>query len=320
MDFLLTSAVLIVSSLIIIELFLYAYRNMRTVQRARIKKRLRKYTYVETGAGDIIKNRKLSDIALLNRILSSITVTKKLDHLIVQANVKQPVSIYILMALFLAAFGTLVSYILLENLTASIGIGCLLMGLPYVYLVHLKTKRAKKFQSQLHEGLDMIGRALRAGHSFTSSLKLAADEFEDPLGTEFEETLDEINFGVSVPMALRNLSDRVDCRELKFFVISVIIQRETGGNLAELIESLAHIVRERFRFEGNVRILSAEGKLSAVILIMIPFLIGGWLFLMSPGFIRPLIEEPIGRYMLGAAGIGMVVGSLVMKKMVNIDV
>jgi tight adherence protein B len=102
--------------------------------------------------------------------------------------------------------------------------------------------------------------------------------------------------------------------------MSVLIQRETGGNLAALIESLAHIVRERFRFEGNVRTLSAEGRLSAVILIMIPFLIGFFIFTTSPGFIRPLIDEPIGRIMIGAAALGMIIGSLVMKKMVKIEV
>jgi tight adherence protein B len=138
----------------------------------------------------------------------------------------------VLAGLFLGAFSGMILMFLTDSLLLAGLVGLVTLFLPYLYLTVLKNRRAKKFQAQLHEGLDLIARALRAGHSFTSSLQLAADEFDDPLGTEFEETLDEINFGVSVPVALKNLMNRVDCRELKFFVMSVLIQRETGGNLA----------------------------------------------------------------------------------------
>ena len=319
MDFMLIRAVIFIISLNIIELSLYSFRNLRATQRARLKTRLRKYTFTETGAGDIIKNRKLSDIDTLNRILNASATIRSLDRLLIQANVKYSLSVYILTACFLASFSGMITVILTNRMLAAWGLAFIAFFLPYLYLVHLKNRRGKKFQSQLHEALDLIARALRAGHSFTSALQVASDEFDDPLGTEFEETIDEINFGVSVPNALKNLLSRVDCKELRFFVMSVLIQRETGGNLAALIESLAHIVRERFRFEGNVRTLSAEGRLSAVILIMIPFLIGFFIFSTSPGFIRPLIQEPIGRIMMGAAAVGMIVGELVLKKMVKIE-
>ncbi|MDT8380429.1 MAG: type II secretion system F family protein [Desulfotignum sp.] len=320
MDFMIISAIIFIISLFIIELSLYAFRNLRATQRARLKKRLRKYTFTETDAGDIIKNRRLSDIDTLNRILNASATIRALDRLLIQANVKYSLSVYILSAFFLAAFSGMITQILTSKGLVAGGVGFIAFFLPYLYLVHLKNRRAKKFQSQLHEALDLIARALRAGHSFTSALQVASDEFDDPLGTEFEETIDEINFGVSVPNALKNLLTRVDCKELRFFVMSVLIQRETGGNLSALIESLAHIVRERFRFEGNVRTLSAEGRLSAVILIMIPFLVGLFLFATSPGFIRPLIDEPIGRILIGAAAVGIIFGSLVMKKMVAIEV
>lgn len=320
MDFMIISAVIFFISLIIIELSLYAFRNLRATQRARMKNRLRKYTFTETSAGDIIKNRKLSDINTLNKILTSSATIRKMDQLVIQANVKYPLNVYVLTAFFLSAFSGMITLIWTDNMLMAGGVGFIALFLPYLYLMFLKNRRAKKFQRQLHEALDLIARALRAGHSFTSALQVASDEFDDPLGTEFEDAIDEINFGVSVPVALKNLLSRVDCKELRFFVMSVLIQRETGGNLAELIESLAHIVRERFRFEGNVRTLSAEGKLSAVILIMIPFLVGLFIYITTPGFIRPLIEEPIGRIMMGAAGISMVIGSLIMKKMVEIEV
>ena len=320
MDFMIISVSIFIMSLIIIEASLYSYRNLRSTQRTQLRKRLEKYTYSENSLGDIVKNRKLSEIKTLNKILQSSTFIRKMDQLVVQANVKLPLGVYVLTALLIGALTGMIILILTDIMLVAILAGIIALFLPYLYLVHLKNKRAKKFQVQLHEGLDLIARALRAGHSFTSAMQVAADEFDDPLGTEFEETLDEIHFGVSVPVALKNMLNRVACRDLKFFVMSAVIQRETGGNLAELMESLAHIVRERFRFQGNVRTLSAEGKLSAIILILLPFFIAFFIFMLNPGYLQPLIEERIGWIMLGAAGIGMVIGAVVMKNMVNIEV
>lgn len=320
MDFIIISAVIFFMALVIIELSLYAVRNMQTYNRAKIKRRLQKYTFVETETGNIVKNRRLSDIDLLNRLLLSSPAIRSMDRMVIQANVKYPLGVYLLSSAFLGAFSFMITLILWDDTLISGTVALAAALLPYLYLVNVKNRRSRKFQTQLHEGLDLIARALRAGHSFTSSLQLAADEFEDPLGTEFGETLDEINFGVSVPDALRNLLTRVDCKELNFFVMAVIIQRESGGNLADLISSLAHILRERFRFQGNVRTLAAEGKMSALILILLPFVIGLFIFISSPDFMKPLFEEPIGHFMLGAAGVGMVIGSLIMRNMVNIDV
>ena len=178
----------------------------------------------------------------------------------------------------------------------------------------------EKFQKQLPEGLELIARSLRAGHAFTSGMKLAAGEFDDPLGPEFTETLDEINFGVSVSDALKNLARRVDCPDLKYFVVSVILQRETGGNLAEIIESIGYIIRERFKLKGKIRILAAEGKLSAIILVAIPFFIFFVLRLTSPKYINALLFEPAGRIMCAVALVMMVMGIFVMKKMIAIKV
>ena len=132
--------------------------------------------------------------------------------------------------------------------------------LPFVNLNRKKRKRIARFKKQLPDGLDLIARALKAGHAFTGGMSLAAEEFDDPLGPEFSETLDEINFGVSVSDALRNLIGRIDCEELKYFVVGVILQRETGGNLAELMETLATLIRERFKFQGKVENSVGRGQ------------------------------------------------------------
>jgi tight adherence protein B len=196
----------------------------------------------------------------------------------------------------------------------------LLGAFPFLYLLILKQKRTAKFKRQLPEALDLMSRALRAGHAFTNGLRLAADEFDDPLGPEFSEVLDEINFGISVPDALRNLTRRIDCPEIKYFVVGVILQRETGGNLSELMGILAFLIREKFKFQGKVQTLSAEGRLSAFILILLPFLIAGWLQFSNPKYLAPLLADPLGKIMLIGAGVMMVIGIFVMKKMVTIEV
>ncbi|WP_299982377.1 type II secretion system F family protein [Desulfobacula sp.] len=320
MDFMIIGIVIFIVTVAIIETALFAYRNLVSTQRAKIKKRLQKYTFVENDMGDILKNREFSTVPFFNRILASLPGAIRFDTLVMHSNTKYSLGFFLLLAAVLGACGVLAGQYFLNNIWLSILIGLGLMVLPYIYLLNLKKNRISKFQSQLHEALDLIARALRAGHSFTSSLKLAADEFADPLGTEFAETIDEINFGVGVPEALKGLAQRMDCSEAKYFVIAVIIQRETGGNLAELIESLAHIIRERFKFEGNVRTLTAEGRLSAIILCAMPFAIGLWLQISNPAFLSPLFTDPIGKIMLVGAGVFLVIGMLVMRQMVKIEV
>ena len=177
-----------------------------------------------------------------------------------------------------------------------------------------------KFEKQLPEALGLVARALRAGHSFASGMKLAAEEFGDPLGPEFENTLDEINFGVSVADALKNLAGRVDCPDVKFFVVSVILQRETGGNLAEIIEGLAHLIMERFKFRGKVRVLTAEGRLSAMILLILPFVLFGGLLLVNPEYVSHLFSDPIGIYLIEAAALMMVAGIFFIKRIIKVEV
>ena len=178
----------------------------------------------------------------------------------------------------------------------------------------------EKFQRQLPDALDLVARALKAGHAFTGGLRMVADELGDPIGSEFEKTLNEINFGVGVPEALKNLPNRVDCPDLKFFITSVIIQRETGGNLAEILTKITYLIRERFKLQNRVQVLAAEGKLSAIILIAIPFVIALALSVLNPGYIKTLFIDPIGKVLVAFALIMMIIGVFVMKRMIQIKV
>jgi tight adherence protein B len=322
MEQIIIGGLIFVVCVIMIELLIYAVKNARSPNRARIRKRLRKFAYVEEGmdGSDILRKRVLSEIPFLNSLLLKTPGVLKLDNLIIKANARFPMGFYILFALLLAALGFLFGTVIIKNAISALVFIPLFGSSPFFYLILLKQKRIQRMRKQMVEALDLISRALKAGHAFTGGLRLAADEFDDPLGPEFAETLDEINFGVSLPVALKNLARRVDCSEMKYFVVGVILQRETGGNLAELMDTLANLMRERFKFDGKVKTLSAEGKLSAVVLICLPFAIIAYLKLAQPDYMNLLFTDPIGRVMAVVAGIMMIIGIFVMTRMVKIEV
>jgi tight adherence protein B len=322
MENLMSAIIIFVICLIVIELLIYAVKNARSPNRGKIRKRLRKYAYVEEGVdgSDIMRKRLLSEIPFVNNLLLKMPGVQKLDNLIIGANANFPMGFYILLAIFLAALGSIFGTIVIKNNIFALVFIPLFGCLPFLYLSFLKQKRKERLQKQLPEALDLISRALKAGHAFVGGVKLVADEFDDPLGPEFGEMLEEINYGVSTQVALKNLAKRVNCNEIKYFVVGVILQRETGGNLAELMDTLALLIRERFKFDGKVRTLTAEGKLSAVVLVCLPFSIIAYLKLTQPDYMNLLFSDPIGRVMAVVAGIMMIIGIFVMKKMVKIEV
>ncbi len=322
MEFVIAAIIIFIMSVAIIELSFFAYRQTRSPDRNKIRKRLRRYSYVqsEDGSADILKKRVLSEVPLLNRLLERTPGIAALDRLIIQANAAYPVGFYILLSVLLASSAFTGAYFITRTYTLPMVLALITGVLPYLRLKRMKHKRIEKFKRQLPEGLDLIARAMKAGHALTTGMRLAADEFEDPLGPELDETLNEINFGVSVAEALKNFARRVECQEIKYFVVAVILQRETGGNLAELMESLAGLIRNNFKFQGKVRTLSAEGKLSAIILSALPFVVLVALRFTSPEYLNTLVTEPVGRLMLVVSAIMMLTGILIMKNMVNIKV
>ena len=321
MNILIVGLLMFVVSVLVLESMLYAIRTIKNPDRNKIRNRLRALSAEDaTDVTDILRKRSLSEVPGLDRVLSCLPMAKRLDRLLEQANVQYPLGFFVLLTFVLASAGYLGSSFATTNPGISLIAGALLGAIPFYYVCSRKKRRMKKFESQLPDGLELIGRALRAGHAFSSGLKLAADEFDDPLGTEFGRTLDEVNFGVSVPDALKNLAGRVDSQDLRYFVVSVIIQREAGGNLAEIMDKIGHIIRERFKLRGKIRVLSAEGKMTAIILAALPFLVIIALHFMNPNYINTLLTEPAGRKISAVAGFMMVVGILVMKKLIRIKV
>jgi tight adherence protein B len=310
-----------VVTVLILELSLLGYRHLKLQERRNVKKRLNRLQNAG-GAQDLTltRERVLSTIPWLDRLLKMIPGLTRLKRLIEQADSEHALGFFVLIALLCMAVAWIFSLLYFRNLLGTVLLVASAGWLPVVYLQYKRRRRIEQFQEQLPEALDLMGRALKAGHAFTSGLKLAADEFDAPLGREFQRTVDEINFGASVADALHHLAERVDCAEARFFVVSVLLQRETGGNLTEILANLAHIIRERFKLHGKIRVLSAEGRLSGLVLVILPMLLLAWLHISTPKYIRILFTDPVGQIAISGAAVLMVLGVIVIKKMVTIRV
>lgn len=275
-----------------------------------------------TGNVDIVKKRTLSDIPWLNTKLLGVKAPtlNRLERIVAQADVRQPLGFFLLLtAACAAASGTLL-FFLSRSMLVSMIFAVLAAVIPWVYLAIRKNRRLAQFEQQLPDALDMIARSLRAGHAFTGGMQMVVMEFADPARAEFRKTLDEINFGVSYEDALRSMAERVDCPDLKFFALSVIIQRQSGGNLAEILDKISSLIRERFKLMGKVKALTGEARISAVILSLLPFFMAAAIYFLNQGYLEILIREPVGRIMAGTALAMMVFGVFAMKRMIAIKV
>lgn len=298
-------------------------RSGRDEADAKVKGRLRNLALSEADSAEIdliLKRAAMSEMPWFNRMLERLKFAANLKRTIRQANARGTAGVYLMLCALLAMGGAYVGIFLADKLWIAAALAWLFGNIPLWYLKRLKSKRMTRFMEQLPDGLDLMARALKAGHTFNGGMRMVANEFDDPLGGEFRITLDEINFGMDVDRALSNLMERVDVADLKFFVVSVNIQRETGGNLAEIISNIARLVRERFALFGKIRVLSAEGRISAYLLSALPFAISGVLYVINPDYMSLLWTTEIGRSMAWGAIVSMVMGMISMRRMVNIKV
>jgi tight adherence protein B len=308
-------------TLAIVELFFYLFRVARLPKHQRLLKRLKNFSFHEvTSHPDILRREDFSSIPIVNKISQFIPFTNQFSRFVRQANASGSPSFYALLMILLALGSYIAVILVTKSQILSLTASASFCSFPLLYLFFRRKNRLAKFERQLPDALELIARALRAGHAFTSGLKLASDQFADPLGPEIGETLDQINFGLSVSDALKELTLRINCPDLSFFVVSINLQRDTGGNLAEIIESIAHVIRERFKLKGKIKVMAAEGKLSAVILIALPFLFAVLVTISNPKHFEPMFGNPIGHTMIAVPIIMMIFGSLVIKKMVNFKI
>lgn len=220
----------------------------------------------------------------------------------------------------LAIAGVALPLVLAKPWTFSLLLGVVLASLPWFWVDRKRTQRIRLFERQIPEALDLMGRALRAGHAFPTGVKMVGDEMPEPIAKDFRILYDETNFGMSHNEALTRLAERVPIDDLRYFVIAVMIQRESGGNLAELLDNISGIVRARLKLMGEVRTLSAEGKMSAWVLGLLPFCVGAVINIVNPNFMDVLWSDPIGLKMVGGALVMMTLGVWWMRRIIKIRV
>ena len=224
----------------------------------------------------------------------------------------------LLSAICLALLGFLVVKILFFHTLLAVGAGFALFFVPFIYVRHKKNQRLKKFEEQFPEAIDLIARALRAGHAFTTGLAMTAEEIPAPVGEEFKLLYDRQNFGMPLPEAMRAFAARIPLIDARFFVTAVLTQRETGGNLSEVLDNLSSVIRERFKVKRQVRVLTAHGRITGWILSALPPSLAAAMFVISPQQMLILTQDTLGVQMIIAGLTLQVLGTLVIRKLVNI--
>lgn len=259
----------------------------------------------------------------LARLLSGFDFSKKWASMIQQAGLTWKPSQMVMSMGGLALVGALLGlrfHLLLDPTLSALGLSALFASLPLFFLRRKRAKRMAKFEEQFPEALDFVARALRAGHAFQVSLSMLSQESPEPLRGEFLKVYNEQNLGESLPVVLRHLSERVPSLDVKFFVAAVLMQRETGGNLGEILTKLASVIRDRFRLKGQVKAASAHGKITATVLTILPLVTVLILSLIAPGYLPAMAKDPDGRHLMIASAVAQVIGYLAMRKIINIKV
>lgn len=298
------------------------WNTTRGPEARRMARRLRAASAGGHGAEQlsILKQRMLSRSDTMQRLLLTLPHVQTLDRIIVQSGLSVTLGDVILLTLLFGGAGVFVPMYLGRGLLFGILLGCILAALPTLYIFRARTKRMQRLENQLPDAIDLMGRAMRAGHAFPNALKMVGEEMSDPIGSEFRTLFDEINYGVSLEDALLNLLERVPSTDLQYFVVALLIQRETGGNLAELLDNISAIVRARIKLMGEIRTLSAEGRLSAWILSLLPFATALMINIVNPGFMTVLWNDPAGLKLIYFALFMMAFGIWWMSRIIKIRV
>jgi tight adherence protein B len=313
---------LFIAVVLMIEGVYLLWESYKGPEASRIERRLRVMSAGAHGGGEpgLLKRRLLSDTPFLHHVLLSIPRIHVVDRLLTQAGLTINLMTFIGLSAAFAAGGFFLGQFLLMPIFVSLVMAAFTGSLPYSYLLLRKANRLKKFDDQLPGALDLIGRGIRAGHALPSAIQMVADELPEPISAEFRIAFDEVNYGFSMEEALTNLAARVPSADLRYFVVAVLIQRETGGNLAELLDNISAIIRARQKLYGTIRVLSAEGKLSAWILTILPFALAFVINLINPEFMKVLWNDEAGIKMIISVSILMILGILWMRKIIRIRV
>jgi tight adherence protein B len=291
--------------------------------RRQIDRRLKEVSSeAEAGPVDatVVKHAAEGPLPGIDRYLSRTRGGSKLARFIEQSGIKTTPSALVLFSLGAAVgCGAIAGIFIHQPFVAPI-IAALAACTPFLWLKQRRAARLRKFEEQFPEALDVLSRAIRAGHAFQTALGMAADELPTPVGPELKKTFDQQNFGLPLREALNELAERVAILDVRFFVTAVLIQRETGGNLSEILDNLAHVVRERFKIQRQVRVHTAHGRFTGYVLLALPAFLAVALSFINPEHMQPLFREHMGQTMLIGAMVMQAVGYVWIRKVISIEV
>lgn len=317
MDALVLLAVFVATSALLVATYLFI--NRRRIDAANEALTRLATTDEERRAISILKGAQAGGAGLLGRLLTGRSYTESLLEELRRTGTALSPAAFVQLCL-LAAVGGVVLGVLLGSPIFAVVLAIIGAVMPFLWMKHRQHNRLEEFQAQLPDAIDMLVSAMKAGYSFQAAMNFIGEEVPAPLGPEFARFYDEQRLGIDVRSALLSLQTRVDSMDLKMFVTAVLVQRESGGNLGEVLANISDIMRERFALEGELETLTAESRLSARILAALPLLVFIGMFALNPDFMRPMLQQIPGQIMLAFAGLSVAMGYLVMARIADIDV
>ena len=316
MDLLVLLAVFVATVVLLVAT--YVFLNRRRIEAANDALRRLAVTEEERHTVSILKGAQAGGAGLLGRLLTGRSYTESLADELRRAGVAMSPANFVQLC-FVTIFSGIAVGFLLSGIVAAV-FGALGAVIPFLWMKRRQRKRLEAFQAQLPDAIDMLVSAMKAGYSFQAAMNFIGEETPAPLGPEFARFYDEQRLGIDVRSALISLQTRVDSMDLKMFVTAVLVQRESGGNLGEVLANISDIMRERFALEGELETLTAESRLSARILAALPLLVFLGMFALNPQFMRPMLQQSAGQVMLMLAGISIALGYFVMVRIADVDV
>jgi tight adherence protein B len=276
------------------------------------------------GAGDdssgILRKAAAAESPFIESALSLFPQRHDVGILLEQADLSWTVGTFLMMTLGAGATLAITTLLLGSGPPVAAAVGLIGLALPYLWVKRLKKKRILAFEEQFPEAIELLGRSIRAGHAFATGMKVVADEAPDPVGTEFRRVFEEQKFGLPLEDSMLSLADRIDLVDVRIFVTAILVQREVGGNLAEILDKIAYTIRERFMIQRQVRVFTAQGRMTGYLLAFMPVAMGFLLYTMNPEYMVILFEEPIGRFMLAGALVLQFIGFLVIRRIIDIEI
>ncbi|MGM0501119.1 MAG: type II secretion system F family protein [Bacillota bacterium] len=256
----------------------------------------------------------------LNQFFTSFSVTNKLDQELNKSSLPFKASEFIILILLMQLLLALIAFLLTNNIAVTVMIIVVGLIIPYFYLKYSQQQRLEKFNDQINDSLTIISNSLKAGYSFFQALEMVTREMNPPISEEFTRVLKKMNLGASPQEALRDLTARIDSEDLDLVVTAVLIQRQVGGNLSEILDSISDTIRERIRIQGEIKTLTAQGRISGVVVSLLPIGLGGLLFVLNPDYMLPLFSTNLGKTLLGMGVLSQLVGIFLIKKIIAIEV